>query len=185
MIMLLGGIALFFLTHLIGLAPQTRDGLRTRLGAGGYRGLYALVSTAGLVLMIIGYRAADAGQLYYPPAWGLKLAHGLMPIAIILGFAAVLPSNAKRFVRHPMALGVLLWAIVHLINNGALADVILFGAFAVYALIDMFVLASGKPAPPAQPSRNDLILVFAGVVGYGVIFLIHTQLKYIGGPVFF
>lgn len=181
MILLAIGLGLFFVAHLSGLAPATKAQLRDRLGTLGFRGVYSLVSLVGLVLIVLGYQAADPIPVYTPPAWAPKLAHAVMPFAIILVAGANMPSNLRRFIRHPMSLGVFLWAATHLTANGSVPDLLLFGSFAVYALIDALVVRTPKPAPPKQPARKDLILVIAGLVAYGAIFYVHNQLIYISG----
>ncbi len=184
MVLLIIGLTLFFIAHLSGLAPKIKARLRERMGAVAFRGAYAIVSGVGFALIIFGYRAATTEVVYTPPSWAPMLAHATMPIAFILLAGANMPSNFRRDFRHPMALGVLLWALTHLVANGTVQDVALFGSFAVYALIDMFLIQSKKLPQPPLPRRKDLVVVAAGLVAYLAVFLIHNHLVYIGGPTF-
>lgn len=173
MTLLILGLVLFFGVHLAPRALGVRDALQARLGEGPYKGLYALGALAGLVAVWFGYAAAPFTPVYAPPDAGRALAHALMPAAFVLVAGANMKSNLKRFVSHPMSLGVLLWAALHLANNGDLASVLTFGAFAAFALIDVFV-TGGRQTPPApQPLRKDAILLAAGLVAYAAALWAH------------
>lgn len=176
MTLLLTGLGLFLIPHLIGLARPLKGALRRALGRGGWRGVHALLSLSGLALIIVGYRAAPVEPLYVPP-FGQGLGHALLPLAFVLLAGAHAPSNLKRYVRHPMDLGVMLWAGTHLAMTGDLASVLLFGVFGAYALLD-FLLSPIPATPPTQPARRDLILVVVAVVAYGAAALIHGLLGY-------
>lgn len=184
MVLLAIGLALFLVTHLSDLAPVITARLRNRLGVWPYRAVYSLLATGALLLIIVGYDQAVTGVVYYPPAWAQSLAHATIPIAFILVAAALLPTNIRRFIPRPAAVGVLIWALTHLVANGLVQDVAMFGVFAVYALIDILLLGPRASAALAQPRRKDVIVVSVGLALYLVVFLIHTQLIYIGGPIF-
>lgn len=132
------GLLLFLGVHSIGLfAPDWRERSVRRFGVGAWKGLYALLSLAGLLLIIYGYSAArmSAELLYAPPLWTRHLAALLTLPVFVLLIAAYLPrTHIRRLVGHPMLLAVKLWALAHLLANGMLADVLLFGSFLVWAV---------------------------------------------------
>ena len=140
MFVLLAGLALFFLTHGIRIYA---DGWRTatiaRMGQNPWKGLYSLLSLAGVVLIVVGYGEARAHpvMLWLPPAWTRHVTALLMLVAFIL-FASVEgpPNPIKARLGHPMVLGVKTWALAHLLANGLLAQVLLFGTFLLWAVLD-------------------------------------------------
>jgi uncharacterized membrane protein len=149
-----------------------------------WRGLYSLVTLAGLILIIWGYGIARRNPmiLYAPPAWTHYITAVLMLPVFTLFLAGVLPGRIKNAVKHPMLLSVILWAAAHLIATGMLADVVLFGSFFAWAVADRISFTSRAQRPiPAAPSMkmNDAIAVVAGLVFY-VIFLLWLHLRWIG-----
>lgn len=139
MTLLILGLVLFLGVHSVRVfAEGWRAGVRARLGEGAYKGLYTLASAAGLVLIVWGYGAARQQPvlLWLPPVWTRHLAALLTVPAFILLVAAYVPGNSiKAKVHHPMILGVKVWALAHLLANGMLADVLLFGGFLVWAVL--------------------------------------------------
>lgn len=165
------------------------DGWRTatiaRIGIGPWKGLYTLASIAGLVLLVWGYgmtRAAPA--LWYPPLWTRHITALLMIVSFILLAAAYVPGNAiKAKIGHPMIVGVKTWAFAHLLSNGRAGDVLLFGAFLVWAILD-FKAARGrdKAAGTTYPSLGagrTVMAVAAGLVAY-VAFALWLHIMLIG-----
>jgi uncharacterized membrane protein len=140
MTLLLTGLIVFLGAHSTRIfAEGWRGSMVAKLGANGWKGLYSLVSIAGLALIVIGYGAARADPvwLWNPPVWTRHAASLLTLGAFILLAAAYVPSNRiKAAVGHPMVAGVKLWAFAHLLSNGTLADVLLFGSFLAWAIAD-------------------------------------------------
>jgi uncharacterized membrane protein len=140
MTILLLGLALFLGVHSIRIfADDWRTATRARIGAGRYRGLYVLGSLAGLVLIVWGFGLARVGsaQLWVPPQWLRHVALALVALSFVLVAAAYVPGNRiKAALHHPMILGVKTWAAAHLLANGGVADIVLFGAFLVWAVLD-------------------------------------------------
>lgn len=172
MIYLVLGIILFFVMHLVPSVPALRARLIALLGENGYKAVYSLVSLAGLVLMVYGFSQSPVEPLYVPPAWGRNVVFILMAVSFVLFAAADMKSNVKRFTRHPMLWGIALWSGVHLAVNGNLAEVLLFGAFFVYAFVAM-VSANLRGATLQQekyPIKKDLMAIVGGIVVY-VIFV--------------
>ena len=170
MALLLLGMVLFFVPHFLGILGL-KNGLKQRLGEGPFKGIYSLLSLAGIVLIVMGYRDAPFDPVYTPME-GRAVPHALMPFAVILAAGANMKSNLKQFIRHPMALAVLLWSISHLSVRGDLASLMVFGAFGIFAILNM-TLTKAAPLPPTQPRAKDVMLVVAGLVGYGAIAWLH------------
>jgi len=168
MSLLVLGMLVFVGVHLIPSIPPLRDGLRARLGVGPYMGLFSLVSLGGFILIVVGMGRAPFVQLWSPPSWGRQVTLYAMPVALTFLIGAYLPSNLKRFVRHPMLLGVAIWAAAHLMANGDLASLILFGSFGVFAVFDIASsnLRGAQRSSKIVPRWQDLVLLIAGAVVY-------------------
>ena len=168
------GLVVFLGVHSVSIvAPAWRDGMVERLGEAPWKGLYTLASLAGFVLIVIGYGAARADPvlLYTPPTWLRHLALLLLVPVFPLLLAAYLPGRIKTAAKHPMLLATKLWAFAHLLANGSLADVLLFGGFLAWAVADRISLKrrTPRPVPGAPPSdANDAIVVIAGLALYGL-----------------
>ncbi len=167
-LLLVLGMVIFFAAHVFTTMRERRAALIARIGEGPYKGLYSLVSLLGLVLIAYGFglwRAAGVPQLWYPPVWTKHIALVLVPIASILIVAAYVPSHLRTRLRHPMLTGVKLWALAHLLSNGDLAGVVLFGGFLAYAVYDRIAVKErAAPVPPAPAGwQGDVIAVAGGL----------------------
>ncbi len=169
------GILIFFLVHIIPTMPVVRQRLAARMGAGPYKLVFSLTSAVGLGLIIYGFSTAPRLPGYDMPAWGIWLPVLVMPVAFILLVAAYVPCNIKRWTRHPMTLAVLLWAGAHLVASPWAASGLLFGSFALYAVLNLVgQLIRPQPAPPTpQPRSRDMIVVGVGLALCVVITLTH------------
>ncbi len=178
MTLLILGLIIFFGIHLVPSATILRKRLLETLGDNGYRGTFALIAMAGFALIVVGKAYAPYVNLWVPPAWGRHAAHALMLPALILLPAANMPTNIKRFTRHPMLWGVAIWALAHLLANGDLASLLLFGSFAVYSLFDIWSAnrRSEQSSQPRYTVKKDLIVVAAGLVAYAVFAFLHPYL---------
>ena len=183
MTLLIIGLILFFAVHLI---PTfgLREGLVARFGELPYKGLFSLVAIAGLVLVVMGKSEAAFVAVWNPPLFLKHVTMLLVLPAFILLVAAYVPSNIKRRVRHPMLLAVKLWATGHLLINGDLASMLLFGGFLAYAVIAMISANKRGEAKelPAKPIYMDLLVVVIGLAAYGGVAKHHMQL--FGVPLF-
>ncbi len=134
------GLLLFLGVHSVRIVAEGwRAGMLQRLGPQRWKGLYTLVSLAGFALIVWGYGQARMTPvpLWAPPLWTRHLAGLLMLVSLVLLVAAHVPRNAlKARLHHPMVLAVKVWALAHLLANGMLADVLLFGAFGLWAVAD-------------------------------------------------
>jgi uncharacterized membrane protein len=183
MTLLILGLVLFIGVHSVGiLAPTWRDRVVAQFGEIPWKGLYALASLVGFVLIVWGYGLArqDPVVLYAPPVWTRHLALLFMVPVFPLLLAAYLPGRIQAKVGHPMLAAVKLWALAHLLANGNLGDVVLFGIFLAWAVADRISLKRrAAPWVPGVPSgqANDWIALGMGLVLY-VAFLggIHAWL---------
>ena len=183
MLWLIIGLVLFVGVHSVSIvAPSWRDAQAARLGEGAWKGMYSLVSAVGLVLIVVGYGAARQQPvlLWQPPFWTRHAAALLMLPVFTLFLAAYLPGRIKAAAKHPMLLAVKLWATAHLLANGTLADLLLFGGLLAWAVADRISLKrrTARPVPSAPPgAANDVIAVVAGLAIYAVtVFWAHAWL---------
>jgi uncharacterized membrane protein len=183
------GLALFLGAHSLPTQRELRARAIASLGEGGYKAGYALVSLAGLVLIAWGfahYRATGWVDLWDPPKALKHITVALMLPAVILVVAAYIRGHIYTAVRHPMLSGVKLWAGTHLLANGDLGSIILFGSFLGWAVFDRFSLKwrtdAGAPAIAVGGWGNDAIALAVGVVAYlALAFAFHPVV--IGVPV--
>lgn len=183
------GLLLFFGMHSISIVDhRRRDALAARMGEMPWKGLYGLVSLAGLVLIVWGYGLArqEPVLLYLPPAWLRHVALLLLLFIFPLLIAAYFPGRISRHLKHPMLVAVKIWAFAHLLMNGMLADVVLFGAFLAWAVVDRISLKRRpfRPLPVTAPALpwNDAIAVVVGLAVY-VAFVGGLHRWLIGVPV--
>jgi uncharacterized membrane protein len=175
MIVLIAGLVLFLGVHSLAIvAPGFRSRARARLGEGGWKGSYGIVSLIGFALIIYGFGVARRAPavLYVPPHWLKDVTLILMLPVFPLLLAAYLPGRIKAAAKHPMLAAVKFWACAHLLANGTLADVLLFGGFLAWAVADRISLKRRPPQAPraaAPGSWNDLVAVVVGLAIYGVL----------------
>ena len=149
------------------------------LGEKGYRIAFSIISLIGLVLIVWGFARAPFEAVYTPFSWARPLAVAVLPVAFILLAAAHMPTHLRSTLKHPMLIGVLLWAILHLLNNGDLRSILLFGSFAVWAAADMLSeIRRGRTLTGDEPPRwsMDLAAVAGGLVVFGLVLLFHGTL---------
>ncbi len=187
MTLLVVGIVVFLGIHLLPTVPNLRERLIARLGQNGYRAMFSVLSIAGFALLVWGFATAPVIQVWSPPAWTRWVAIVLMLPAFIFLVAAYVPGRIKAAVKHPFLVAIKTWALAHLIANGDLASIILFGSFLAYAVYDRIALKGRKPteligAAAAGGPRNDLIAVVLGVLFY-VVFLVWLHPLLIGRAV--
>jgi uncharacterized membrane protein len=183
------GLVVFLGAHIFVTFRDDRARMIARLGMGGYRALFAFNSLVGLALIVWGYanyRALGWVQIWTPPQFMRHITIGLMLLSVIFFIAAFVPSHIKTGLRHPMLAGVKTWALAHLLSNGDLGSMLLFGSFlawGVYARIA--AKRRGDLGAAIAPSGwgNDVIVVALGIVIYLALgFAFHPIV--IGVPVF-
>lgn len=185
MMIFLAGLLLFLGVHSVRIvADDWRDTQRRKLGVNTWRGIYSVLSLIGLVLLVWGWgMVREAPTWVWIPPLGMRHAASLLNLlAFILLVAAYVPGNAiKARVHHPMVAGVKLWAIAHLMANGNLAHIILFGSFLAWAVVD-FIAARKRDrqtasVPVTTSAQATVITVVVGVVSWVVFaFWLHGWL---------
>ncbi len=186
---LIAGIIVFFGIHSVSIFNANwRDSMQERLGEWAWRGIYSLISIIGFVLLVYGYDQARlvSGVLYTTPGWLRHVSMLLMIFVFPMFLAAYLPGRIKTTLKHPMLVGTKTWAIAHLLVNGSVADVLLFGSFLLWAVADRVSLKKRRPRELAFSAPagklNDVIAIVGGLAFYfAFVFWLHYSL--IGVPV--
>ena len=184
MVILVSGLVIFFAVHSVRIFAEGWRAERIRqMGPGAWKGVYSVVSIAGFVLIVWGYGLArqDPVDLWSPPAWTYSATAILTLPAFILLVAAYVPgTRIKAAVGHPMLAGTKIWAFAHLLSNGRLADVLLFGLFMVWSVLAYRAARARDRAAgttyPALGASRDVIAVIVGTVLWGVFAM------YLHGP---
>jgi uncharacterized membrane protein len=189
LLILVLGLVVLLGAHIFVTFRDARAAAMARLGQNGYRALFALVSIAGLALIVWGYgqyHAHELIQVWSPPAFMRHVTEGLMLFAVIFFTAAFIPSHIKAKLKHPMLAGVKTWALAHLLSNGDLGSILLFGAFlawGVYARIAAKRRGDLGAISASAGYTNDIIVVVLGIVIYLALgYAFHPMV--IGAPVF-
>ena len=183
------GLVLFLGVHTLTTQRELRARVIASTGEAGYKIGYALLSLLGLVLIVWGfadYRATGWIDVWHPPTWTKHITVALMLPAVILVVASYIRGRIYTVLKHPMLAGVKLWAAAHLIANGDLGSIILFGSLLGWAVFDRISLKhradTGAPPIPVGGLGNDLIAVAVGIVAYlALAFAFHPVV--IGVPV--
>lgn len=187
LLILTAGLVLFLGMHAVRIPnDQRRSGMMARLGKDKYRTLFTVTSIVGLVLIVYGYGQArlDPVFVWSPPAAMRHVAALLMLFSMILLAACYVPMNhIKAKLQHPMTLSVKVWALAHLIANGSLADIVLFGSFLVWAVL-LFKSARRRAIPMGfagdGPTKvGTLMTVVVGMLGW-LIFAAWLHVHLIG-----
>jgi uncharacterized membrane protein len=184
------GLIVFIAPHVFVTRREARAAAVARLGEWPYKGLFSLISIIGVILIGWGfarYRASGYIPVWSPPDWTRHVAVALMWPAIVFFVAAYIPGNIKRTLKHPMLVGVKLWAFAHLLANGDLGSIILFGGILAWAVFDRISLKRrtdpGAPPIPVGGWGNDVAAVIVGTLVYLALgFLFHPLV--IGVPAF-
>lgn len=177
MLVLVVGLIVFLGIHLLPTAPELRKGLIERFGEAAYKAAFAAVALLGLVLIVVGYGKVQGlpsknPELWLPPLWTRHIAFTLMPFSLILLAAAYIPSNLKRITRHPMLVAVKIWALAHLLANGDLASLLLFGSFLAFAVYDRIsVKHRAVPTATTGSLTGDAAAVAIGLAVYAFMLL--------------
>jgi uncharacterized membrane protein len=179
------GLVIFLGTHSVRIFAESWRGARiAAMGLNAWKGVYSVVSILGFVLLVWGYGVARGAPviLYSPPVWTKHVAALLTIPAFILLAAAYVPgTRIKRAVGHPMVAGVKSWAFAHLLANGTLADVVLFGAFLVWAIADYIAARRRDRAAGTVyvvgPITRDVTAVVVGLIAWAAFaFWLHGAL---------
>jgi uncharacterized membrane protein len=174
MLWLIVGLILFLGVHSVSIIDADwRNQMAARLGQLPWKAIYGLVALVGLYLIVIGYGqarlAVDPIVVYQPPVWMRHITLLLMLPVFALLLAAYLPGRIQRATKHPMLLATKIWALAHLLANGTLADLLLFGSFLIWAVADRISVKRRAPiSTPAAPAGrfNDWVALGGGLALY-------------------
>jgi uncharacterized membrane protein len=184
MSLLILGLVLFLGIHTLTTMRGARAAVIGRLGEGPYKGLYSLVSAVGLVLIVWGFSSYRSGgyiRVWDPP---VAIFHPIALILLWFAFVALAatyapPGKIKSLLRHPMLVAVKAWALSHLLVNGDLGSMLLFGGLLAWAVYDRIALKrrGDMGAPPVQGFKAaDAIVILIGTVAYVAVFWLHDTL---------
>lgn len=183
MIVLALGVLVTSLLHLVAAMPALKSRFKVMVGARAYGPIFGIASLLGIAIIIAGWRLSDFVPVYDPPAWGRPANFLLTLIGFICLGIFVFRGELRQRLRFPMAAGVIFWSIGHLLANGDLASLILFGGFLAYAVAHIATAtANGIRPSPEVRGGHDLLSILIGVALYGVMAQLHGAL--IGVPVF-
>jgi len=181
MIFLILGVLIWSGVHLIpSLAVPQRAAWIERIGEGPYKGLFALSLVGAIVLMVMGWRSTAPVAVYTAPAWGVWFGNVAMLVSLVLFMGSNVPCNLKRVVRHPQLTGVAIWALAHLVANGDLRSLVLFGGIGLWAVVEVVSINRRdgdweKPEP--LPLSAEVKPLVAGVITYIVLVFAHPYLS--------
>jgi len=189
LLVMIAGLAMLLGMHVFTTQRDARARMIASMGEGTYKIVYSLVSIVGLALIIWGfswYRATGWIDVWHPPVATKHIAVALMLPAVIMVVASYIRGRIYTTLKHPMLAGVKLWAAAHLLANGDLGSIILFGSFLAWAVFARISLKrrgdAGAPPIPVGGMTNDLIAVAVGVIAYiALAFAFHPAV--IGVPV--
>ncbi len=179
MTILASGLALFFILHMI---PFWGTGIKStitiKIGAGPYKGLFALATLASFVLIVFGWQASEIEIFYDAPVWGRHATPLFVLFGILLFIASNAPTNIRRMLRHPQLIGVMLWGIGHLMSNGETRSVLLFGGMIVFSLAA--IISSNKRdgdwiKRDIVPLSRDIITIVIGLVVFAALYYFHAS----------
>jgi uncharacterized membrane protein len=190
MLLLVLGLMIFFAVHLVPTSPGLRRGLVARFGETAFKAAFGIASLVGLALIVMGYHKLQLmpGKnvvLWDPPTWTRHLAMLLMIPAMILLVASQIPSRIRTAAKHPMLAAIKIWALAHLLANGDLASLLLFGGFLAFDVYDRISVKrrayAGRLGTETGAPVNDVIVVVLGLALYA-IFIVWGHGALIGVP---
>jgi uncharacterized membrane protein len=180
------GLLVFLATHVFVTMRETRSAAIARVGMNAYRALFSIVSLVSLALIIWGYRNTPWIQVWSPPAFMRHITIGLMLLASIALVAYFIPSHIKAWLKHPLLVAAKTWAFAHLLVNGDLGSIVMFGVFLAWGVYARIAANKrGDQGFTTLPAgwTNDIIVVLLGIVIYLALgYAFHPMV--IGVPVF-
>jgi uncharacterized membrane protein len=172
MIWLIAGLLVWSGAHLM---KRLLPGLRKQMGDGG-KGVVALLSVAAIVLMVIGYRSWDSAYLWNRASWAIHVNNLAMVVSLYLFAASGMKTRITRAIRHPQLTAVIIWAGAHILANGDVASVVLFGGLGLWAVASIVLInaqeAPPMPNPPA-PLGKEVGAILGAVLVTGAIGWVH------------
>ena len=181
MFMLVLGVTLFCAVHFIpSIGAPIKHALTDRVGENGYKGIFSLLLLVSFALMILGWRSADYAHVYTTSPGLRGVAFALMGVAFVLLVAASLKTRIRRAIRHPQLTAVALWSLAHLLVNGDLRSLILFGGLGVWALLTIIAVNRREGAwikEPAPAITAEFVLLAVAAAALALTVMIHPWLS--------
>ncbi|MFK7976850.1 MAG: NnrU family protein [Halioglobus sp.] len=181
MVLLSIGVLLFAVVHFVpSLMPELKQAGLSKLGDGGYKGVFSLLLLGSFALMIVGWRSAEVTYLYQPPAALRTIALALMLAAFVLLAASSLKSRIKQFIRHPQLTGVALWSVAHLMLNGDSRSAVLFVGLGLWAILSILLINRRDGAwtkDEVPPMAAEFVLLATAAVTIAVTIYIHPWIS--------
>ena len=176
MTILILGLAVWWVAHVFKrVAPGQRAALTEKLGDKS-KGIFAVVLLASVVLMVIGYKQATFVTVWEPPHWLRHLNNAMMLVSVAFFGMGSSKGRLRAALRHPMLIGFMIWAVAHLLVNGDLASVVLFGGLLVWAVVQIMLINTREPVwdrpEPGEP-KGDVRLAVISLVVFIVIGVVH------------
>jgi len=179
MLLLVSGLALFFIVHMIPLLrPDIKSDITAKIGVLPFKGIFSLVTLGGFVAIVLGWQSSEVSLIYAAPSWGLHVTHLFLLVGIILFIASNAPTNIKRVLRHPQLIGLSLWGIGHLFSNGESRSIVLFGGMVLFALTAIWASnkRDGEWVKKAPVSRvMDIVTVTIGLAVFATAAYFHQS----------
>jgi uncharacterized membrane protein len=183
MILLAFGVLLTALMHLVAAVPALKARIKGRIGQKAYGPAFGIASLVGIFIIVLGWRASSFVPVYDPPEWGRHANYLLTLLSFVCLGIFIFRGSLRQKLRFPMAFAVIFWSVGHLLANGDMASLILFGGFLVYALAHIAIgTANGVRPSPEVRGGHDLVSILIGIALYGIMTQLHVAL--IGVPVF-
>ncbi len=177
MALLIAGVLIWALAHMFkGLMPEARASIDAKIGAGPAKGAVSVIFLASILMMVFGFMAAGEQAVYEPPSWGAVVNNLLMVVAVFLMGAGSGKGISPTLLRHPMLTGVIVWSGGHLLANGDMRSIVLFGGLGIWAALNMLVINMRDGAwerPEAGPIKADIKTVVISLILFAVIAAIH------------
>jgi uncharacterized membrane protein len=177
MTLLIAGVLIWTLVHLFKrVMPEARASIDAKVGAGPAKGIISLIFLASILMMVFGFMAAGEQAVYEPPSWGAMINNLLMIVAVFLMGAGSGKGISPTLLRHPMLTGVVVWSFGHLLANGDMRSIVLFGGLGIWAVLNTLVINMREGAwdrPEAGPIKADIKTVVISLVIFAVIAAIH------------
>lgn len=176
MTLLIAGVLIWSLGHLFKcIMPEARTAIDVKVGEGPAKGIFTLVFVTAILLMIFGFIGAGPQPVYTPPSWGVHLNNTLMVIAMIL-MGVTRKGKLGTWFRHPMLTGAIIWSVAHLVANGDLRSIILFGGLGIWAILNALLINKREGAwdrPEGGPLSADTKAVVIGLIVFAIVAAIH------------
>ncbi|MBY8976217.1 NnrU family protein [Rhodobacteraceae bacterium NNCM2] len=180
MALLIAGLALFWAAHGLKISfPAKRAELAEKYGQNPIKLGATVLILLSVVMIVLGYQGADFINVWFPPAWMIHLNNLLMLIAVVVFIAGTFKSWIRDKIRHPQLTGVKIWAAAHLLVNGDLASIILFGTLLAWAVTAVIAInkRDGKPARGAtRTTKGTIFNIVGGLLVFGIITFVHGYL---------